>query len=109
MFKALMIAIRSLSRLRKLPHPELAISNELYSKSSEYYKHLASRHPGTCQWLQRAEQYKEWHGSDIGTLWIKAIAGSGKSVLAASLISKLVDSEDVPVLHFFFRQTITAN
>lgn len=43
-------------------------------------------------------------------MWIKAIAGAGKSVLAASLASKLAtEEEEVPVLYFFFRRIISAN
>lgn len=79
------------------------------SESSEYNKHLASYIPGTGEWIQETEQYQKWlSSSDHGTLWIKAIAGAGKSVVAAHLAHQL-SRENVPVLHFFFRQIITTN
>jgi predicted ATP-dependent serine protease len=39
-----------------------------------------------------------------GAFWIKAIPGAGKSVLAAQLASRLAQSQNGPVLYFFFRQ-----
>ena len=78
--------------------------------SSEYNKHLKSHLSGTCGWIQESPNYTEWHdGSEKGCLWIKAVAGAGKSVAAASLASRLAVQETVPVLFFFFRQIITAN
>ncbi|KAF4999305.1 hypothetical protein FGRMN_2533 [Fusarium graminum] len=78
-------------------------------KSSEYHKHLASHLEGTGEWLQNSKHYRNWHDSiDNGLLWIKGIPGSGKSVIAATIIRKLIQ-EDVPVLYFFFRQIIDAN
>ena len=78
------------------------------SESSEYRKHLSSRLPGTGSWLETSNEYRDWQG-DKGALWVKAIPGSGKSVLAASLISHIAEQHDALVLFFFFRQTITAN
>lgn len=77
--------------------------------SGEYRKHLASRLEGTGAWLTESEEYRQWHnGSEDGLLWIKGIPGSGKSVVAASLIENFA-TEGVPVLFFFFRQIIDAN
>ncbi|KAF5657649.1 hypothetical protein FHETE_10324 [Fusarium heterosporum] len=78
-------------------------------KSSEYHKHVASHLEGTGEWLQNSKHYQTWHDSmDNGLLWIKGIPGSGKSVVAATIIQKLIQ-EGVPVLYFFFRQIIDAN
>ncbi|KAF9767657.1 hypothetical protein IL306_015141, partial [Fusarium sp. DS 682] len=56
-----------------------------------------------------SENYLKWHESqEDGLLWIKGIPGSGKSVVAASMIHKL-SQEEVPVLYFFFRQIVDAN
>ena len=78
--------------------------------TGEFRKHLSSKTFGTTSWLFERAEYKTWHqGSDVGTLWIKAVPGAGKSVLAASLIEHLRDSEQVPVLFFFFRHIIRAN
>lgn len=80
-------------------------------ESGEYHKHLASHMPGTGTWLTTSATYQAWLDNlDHGTLWIKGIPGSGKSVVAAHLIESLRRSESgAPVLYFFFRQIIDAN
>ncbi|KAJ5633124.1 hypothetical protein N7490_009463 [Penicillium lividum] len=78
---------------------------------SDFSRHLASYLQGTGQWLTSTSTYKQWHQGDEnedGFLWIKGIPGSGKSVMAASIIHQL-RKEEVPVLYFFFRQIIDAN
>ncbi|KAJ5591628.1 uncharacterized protein N7459_001997 [Penicillium hispanicum] len=76
---------------------------------SEYSRHRASHLVGTGRWLTSSATYQQWQeGEEHGLLWIKGIPGSGKSVMAASIIDQL-RKEDVPVLHFFFRQIIDAN
>lgn len=78
--------------------------------SSEYKKHLNSHLRGTGAWIERTEAYQKWHDSpNHGALWIKAIAGAGKSVLAATIAAKLASRENVPVLFFFFRQIVATN
>ncbi|MCJ1379736.1 hypothetical protein MMC17_002839 [Xylographa soralifera] len=80
------------------------------SDSSEYNKHLTSHVPGTGDWMLSTNEYEKWHHSKyFGLLWVKAIPGAGKSVLAASLVATLANTERVPVLHFFFRQIIATN
>ncbi|CAG9956912.1 unnamed protein product [Clonostachys rosea f. rosea IK726] len=82
---------------------------EYNASNGECSKHRASHVPGTGDWLWESEAYSEWHGgSDHGMLLIKGIPGSGKSVIAGSLIDRL-SQEGVPVLYFFFRQIIDAN
>ncbi|KAL2075247.1 hypothetical protein VTL71DRAFT_190 [Oculimacula yallundae] len=79
------------------------------SASSEISKHKLSYTPGTGEWIQEADQYQQWlRSTEYGTLWIKGVAGSGKSVVAAHVAS-LFSLTKVPVLHFFFRQIIEAN
>ncbi|KAF5235332.1 hypothetical protein FANTH_11737 [Fusarium anthophilum] len=78
-------------------------------ESSEYRKHLAFHLEGTGEWIHRSENYLKWHESqEDGLLWIKGVPGSGKSVVAASMIHKL-SQEESPVLYFFFRQIVDAN
>ncbi|KAI9710146.1 MAG: hypothetical protein M1820_002948 [Bogoriella megaspora] len=82
-----------------------------HAEGSEYRKHLASHLLGTGLWIKSSEIYRRWHdgvGANSGTLWIKGIPGSGKSVVAANLVSEL-STESVPVLFFFFRQIVAAN
>ncbi|CAG8928949.1 unnamed protein product [Penicillium salamii] len=78
-------------------------------EGSEFPRHLESYLAGTGQWLISTNTYQQWHEGDTnGLLWIKGIPGSGKSVMAASIIHQL-RKENVPVLFFFFRQIIDAN
>ena len=78
-------------------------------EKGEYRRHRASHLVGTGRWLTSTAAYQNWHhGDDNGILWIKGIPGSGKSVMAASIIDQLC-MEEVPVLRFFFRQIIDAN
>lgn len=75
---------------------------------SEYFRHRASHLVGTGKWLTSTKTYQQWHSGENGLLWIKGIPGSGKSVMAASIIDQL-RREEVPVIYFFFRQIIDAN
>jgi hypothetical protein len=80
------------------------------SDASEYQKHLNAHVRGTGQWVLETDQFKKWIGTEeIGDLWIRGIPGSGKSVIAASLIKHLRDSNDAPVLFFFSGQIILSN
>lgn len=80
------------------------------AESSEFRRHLGSRAPDTGLWLTKTKEYRQWHDDpDTGSLWIKGIPGSGKSVLAASMIQHLKSTESVPVLFFFFRNIVAAN
>jgi hypothetical protein len=53
-------------------------------------------------------QYKNWHDSESGALWIQGIPGSGKSVITANLI-KYLKKQKTPVLFFFSRRIIKSN
>ncbi|KAI1111523.1 ankyrin repeat-containing domain protein [Nemania sp. NC0429] len=77
----------------------------------EYRKHLASHAAGTGAWITSSATYREWlQSQELGTLWVKGIPGSGKSVIAAQLVNHLAtEHPGTPVLYFFFRQIIDAN
>ena len=78
-------------------------------EGSEYTRHLTSYLDGTGKWLRKTNTYEQWRqSSEHGLLWIKGMPGSGKSVMAASIIHQL-RKEEVPVLYFFFWQIIDAN
>ncbi|KAH8429780.1 uncharacterized protein LDX57_007452 [Aspergillus melleus] len=80
------------------------------SPASEYRKHLNSHATGTGEWILETDQYRRWSETDeIGDLWIRGIPGSGKSVVAASMVRRLQRRGDAPVLFFFFREIIEAN
>lgn len=99
------------------PSPELVAElrawlepTDYLGDSSDFKKHLNSHVPGTGEWLPQTTQYQHWRDGTAGALWLKAIAGAGKSVLAARLISQLRSTESrTPVLFFFFRQIIALN
>ncbi|PLB44109.1 ankyrin [Aspergillus steynii IBT 23096] len=82
-----------------------------WNASSDFKKHLNAHVPGTGRWLFETPEYQQWHDSTTqGILWLKAVAGAGKSVLAAHLISDLQAKEEKkPVLFFFARRIVTAN
>lgn len=80
--------------------------------SSEYRRHLSSQSPGTGEWIRETKQFKQWFSSDShGSIWIKAVPGAGKSVVAASMTDSLAREHggSAPVLFFFFRQIIESN
>ncbi|KAF2967838.1 hypothetical protein GQX73_g5725 [Xylaria multiplex] len=81
------------------------------SPGSEFVKHLHSHVPGTCSWLHESPSFKTWTTpGQTNCLAIRGVAGSGKSVLAASIIHQLQKAEpNVPVLFFFFRQIVERN
>ncbi|KAK8024263.1 hypothetical protein PG993_012329 [Apiospora rasikravindrae] len=84
---------------------------EYLSPGNELMKHVHSHVPGTGSWVREAPAFQTWSGSaKPGCLAIKGVAGSGKSVFAASTIHQLQQSEpDTPVLFFFFRQIVEKN
>ncbi|KAI9805730.1 MAG: hypothetical protein M1833_005223 [Piccolia ochrophora] len=78
--------------------------------SSEFNRHLSSQAPGTGEWIRETIQFNQWHSSsNHGSIWIKAVPGAGKSVVAASMVDSISRRELVPVLYFFFRQIIEAS
>jgi hypothetical protein len=80
------------------------------SSTSEFKRHLSSQAPGTGEWIRYTPQFNQWQSSvDHGSIWIKAVPGAGKSVIAASMIDSLAKTESVPVLFFFFRNIIERN
>jgi hypothetical protein len=70
-------------------------------------RHLSSRHIGTAQWIFDDPVFCKWDSSgENASLWVNAAPGSGKSVLAASIIERLVQSKKKghgKVIYFFCR------
>lgn len=98
---------------------------------NEYRKHLHAHVPGTGEWASQYPAYRAWCGdeaeetavgkeTDSGVhvpppgdhgpscLHVKGVAGSGKSVFAASTIQQLQQAGHA-VLFFFFRQIVDKN
>ncbi|PWY94530.1 putative ankyrin repeat-containing protein [Aspergillus sclerotioniger CBS 115572] len=80
-----------------------------HDPASDFHKHVGAHVPGTGDWIEKTPQYERWHGTDSeAILWIRAIAGAGKSVLIASRIARLQQYEPQAPILFFFRQIVTA-
>ncbi|KAH6984242.1 ankyrin repeat-containing domain protein [Ilyonectria sp. MPI-CAGE-AT-0026] len=78
--------------------------------SSEYRKHVGIRVPGTGDWLFEHDDFKPWLSStDRNLVWIKGVPGSGKSILASSVIERLRSIDGYVVAYFFFRRIIPSN
>jgi ankyrin repeat protein len=83
---------------------------EYSAEGSEFRKHAGVHVPGTGNWIFSSQQFEKWSQSeDVGTLWIKGIPGSGKSVVVANLIKTFLEQENHPVLYFFFRHIVDSN
>ncbi|KAL8884110.1 MAG: hypothetical protein Q9215_007769, partial [Flavoplaca cf. flavocitrina] len=67
------------------------------------------RHGNTCRWIEARPEFAKWSTSKKvahqSLLWIHAIPGAGKTVLASYLIDRLEESDDVnmqPQAIFYF-------
>ncbi|KAH7142003.1 ankyrin repeat-containing domain protein [Dactylonectria macrodidyma] len=77
---------------------------------SEYHKHAGIKVPGTSDWLFEHHDFQSWSSStDRDLLWIKGVPGSGKSILASSVIERLRSIDGSIVAYFFFRRIIPSN
>ncbi|EXF80646.1 ankyrin repeat protein [Colletotrichum fioriniae PJ7] len=56
-----------------------------------YAKNIELRHPGTCNWFLRSQEYHQWKYDNSRTLFCVGPPGVGKSVLAAAVIDELRD------------------
>ena len=86
------------------------ITYECYHYEQDLEDARSTRHPGTCQWIELRPMFKTWESSKLDSesalLWIHAIPGAGKTVLASYLIdqarnTKGDNSDGDPVLYFF--------
>ncbi|TLS31007.1 hypothetical protein PpBr36_03495 [Pyricularia pennisetigena] len=59
-------------------------------------------HPGTGTWLLENQKFKEWQDGSRRQLWLRALAGCGKTVLCAAVLEHLAKLDDCVVLSFFF-------
>ena len=96
---------------------------DFLSPANEFMKHLHSYVPGTGKWIHESAPFRAWVGLDDPKiedgsgdtvpnhdffLHVRGVAGSGKSVFAASTVHQLQESGRL-VLLFFFRQIIDKN
>ncbi|KAJ9603187.1 hypothetical protein H2200_012482 [Cladophialophora chaetospira] len=64
----------------------------------------AARKAGSSHWLYDKDAYQHWLHCPSGALWCTGILGSGKTVLAASLVQHLIVNEHTPtaIVGYFF-------
>ncbi|KAL2118791.1 hypothetical protein VTJ04DRAFT_5750 [Mycothermus thermophilus] len=107
------------------------------SPGGEFQKHLRAHVKGTGEWMKGQQVFRRWmalggsdgeqdgeesdvevvdveeateQDGDCGLLYVRGVAGSGKSVFSASTICQLQEaSGDHIVLFFFFRQIVDRN
>ncbi|TGO72234.1 hypothetical protein BELL_0477g00090 [Botrytis elliptica] len=52
------------------------------------------RQPGTGVWFTESKDFKDWASTDNSKLWIYGIPGAGKTILMASVISEIEQTQD---------------
>ncbi|KAK4246018.1 ankyrin repeat-containing domain protein [Corynascus novoguineensis] len=100
---------------------------DFLSPGNEFMKHLHSYVPGTGRWVHESGPFRAWAGLNENgpdataasgeqhpprCLHVRGVAGSGKSVFAASTVRQLQKSgrgQPNIVLFFFFRQIVDKN
>lgn len=67
-----------------------------------------ARISGSCEWFTAKQEFTEWHISSSGTpsvLWLSGNPGSGKSVLASSVVTYL-EGQNLDCSYFFFKHGV---
>ncbi|KAF7890788.1 uncharacterized protein EAF01_010597 [Botrytis porri] len=52
------------------------------------------RQPGTGVWFTESKEFEDWASTDNSKLWIYGIPGAGKTILMASVIKEIEQSQD---------------
>ncbi|THV48988.1 hypothetical protein BGAL_0217g00130 [Botrytis galanthina] len=52
------------------------------------------RQPGTGVWFTESKDFKDWSSTDNSKLWIHGIPGAGKTILMASVIKEIEQTQD---------------
>ena len=76
------------------------------STHDDYHVALQARVEGTCSWILQRPEVQNWLTSDAVTsaakvLWVHGKPGSGKTIIAASLVEHLMKIKLAPVCYFF--------
>jgi hypothetical protein len=78
-----------------------------FDPKTDLERHLSSRHLGTAEWIFEDPVYLKWQSAgETSSVWLNAAPGSGKSVLAASIVDNLQQSQKKAqkhVIYFFCR------
>ncbi|GAB1317934.1 hypothetical protein MFIFM68171_08144 [Madurella fahalii] len=57
--------------------------------ATDQREHIGKRTAKTCQWLVESDSYLKWRNEERGTLFCHGIAGSGKTVIAATVVEDI--------------------
>ncbi|KAM3075813.1 hypothetical protein ACMFMG_007940 [Clarireedia jacksonii] len=68
----------------------------------DFEEQLSRRQKGTCDWILKDQSFKDWcDGTNGAILWYNSPPGSGKSVLASSVINDLKKSNEKVAMFFY--------
>ena len=68
-------------------------SAELEAPEKQYLANLKHRHPGTCRWILRTQEYEKWRDQETPSLLhLLGEGGYGKSYLVSTIIEDLKNS-----------------
>ncbi|KAF8556663.1 ankyrin [Imleria badia] len=80
---------RKRSQVDQAQLSEISSWLDAWDCTSKHEDTLELRQPDTCTWLPDTDEYATWRTGDDSFLWLHGKPGSGKSVLAASVIDGL--------------------
>ncbi|TGO52644.1 hypothetical protein BCON_0137g00040 [Botryotinia convoluta] len=84
----------------------------MISSSSHHREKLRNLLSGSCNWLLRKKEFKEWmEASTSSILWLHGIPGSGKSMLVCHIMEYLRNRaqkhhDSAPIAYFYCARTI---
>lgn len=78
--------------------------------SQNHTRAIEARHPGTSTWILEHEKFLKWKSKKGSFLWVSGLAGSGKTVLASSIIEDIAQltpacnsmSPKTALIYFYF-------
>jgi NACHT domain len=72
--------------------------------STNYNEAKKARHPGTGTWFLASQPFVEWKSGSRRHLWLRGLAGCGKTVLTSAIIDDLnsAQADSCVILDFFF-------
>jgi hypothetical protein len=88
-------------------HPEECLESLRFEAMFDRRDQITRAETGTNEWIWSCAPYVEWATETSGILWIQGKPGSGKSVLAKSILERLAsmsDSQPLLVANWFYHE-----
>jgi hypothetical protein len=88
-------------------HPEECLESLRFEAMFDRRDQITRAETGTNEWIWSCAPYVEWATETSGILWIQGKPGSGKSVLAKSILERLgpmSDSQPLLVANWFYHE-----